>query len=605
MSSSPGVERLTRTHKLAYGAPSVAGAAMAIPVAVHLYKFYSDTILVPLAWVALASVVARVFDAIVDPFVGWLCDRTRTRWGRRRPWIAVAAPLAALSFVALFAPPQALSSLGTAAWLTVTLLLFFTLNTVYGIPHAALGPELTLDYHERSSLYSVREGFALVGTLLAAAAPGLVVAWLGDSRRAYALLAIGYGVLMVALYWTLVAVVRERPEFSARAPNPLVPGVRRSLRNRPFLVLFVCYIVGSIPGAIPGLLMPYFNRYVLNPGLDEAAVEGWLSIFLLAYFGAGLLCLPLWLAAARRFGKRNAWLASFVMGITGGCAMFLLGEGHNLFCLVLISWSGSSFGAGLFLPPAIQADVCDYDELHTGKRREAQYLALWGLVPKFIVIPSASLPLALLAWLGYQPNVRQSEEVILAIRAIFALTPSAFSILAFFIAWRFPIDERAHREILDGIQAHRRGEPALDPLSGRMLLPPQGREVDEATAWFLDYFSPGELRRLLERGAGRVLADVLRAAGAALCVAVALALWALFDLRSTAGNPGPIAVSAIVVAGFAFTLFVFHLSRIGPALRLRRAPPDVSVVRAHLAHTRGAWARSAPAAAPLPAPESG
>ncbi len=593
-SQGGATEKLSPALKLAYGAPNVAGAAMAIPVAVHLYKFYSDTILVPLAWVALASVAARVFDAVIDPFVGWLSDRTRTRWGRRRPWIAVAAPLAALAFVALFAPPRALSTAEAAVWLAVTLMLFFCLNTIYGIPHAALGPELTLDYHERASLYSVREGFSLVGTLLAAAAPGLVVVWLGDARAAYAWLAVGYGVLMVVLYWWLVARVRERPDFSARAPNPLVPGIRRSLRNRPFLVLFACYIVGSIPGAIPGLLMPYFNRYVINPGLDEAAVETWLSIFLLAYFGAGLLCLPLWLAASRRFGKLNAWLASFVMGVTGGCAMFLLGEGQNLALLALISWSGSSFGAGLFLPPAIQADVCDYDELHTGKRREAQYLALWGLVPKFIVIPSASLPLALLAWLGYRPNLRQSEEVLFAIRAIFTLTPALFSVLAFLIAWRFPIDERVHREILAGISAHKRGESARDPLTGRVLAPPDERDVDEQTAWFLDYFSSGELARVLRRGARAVLGDVVRAALLALACAVGLGSLAAFDLFRAEGDPGPLAVLEIVIAGFAFTLFVFHLSRIGPALRLRRAPPDPATVRAHLAHGQPPVAGASP-----------
>ncbi|HKC49924.1 MAG TPA: MFS transporter, partial [Myxococcota bacterium] len=412
--SEPAREKLTLGMKLIYGAPSVAGAAMAIPVAIHVNPFYSDTVLVPLAWVALAAALARVLDAIVDPFVGWLSDHTQTRWGRRRPWIAVAAPIAAIVFVALFTPPTWLSTSGAAVWFGTTLMLFFMLNMLYGLPHAALGPELTLDYHERSTLFSVREGFALVGTLVAAVAPGILIAKLGDERRAFADMAIAYGLLMVALYWLLVLRVRERPDFVARKSNPLVPGVRRSLRNRPFAVLFACYVVASIPGAIPGLLMPYFSRYVLNPPpIDAGEAQIWLSRFLFAYFLSGLLCLPLWLALAKRVGKLNAWLASFVMGITGGLALFLLGPGDNIACLFVIVWAGSSFGAGLFLPPAIQADVIDYDELHTGKRREAQYLALWGLVPKFIVIPSASLPLALLAWLGYQPNLPQSPEVVL------------------------------------------------------------------------------------------------------------------------------------------------------------------------------------------------
>ncbi len=592
--SAPGTnEKLSLGMKLIYGAPSVAGAAMAIPVAIHVNPFYSDTVLVPLAWVALAGALARVLDAIIDPFVGWLSDHTQTRWGRRRPWIAVAAPIAALVFVALFTPPTWLSTQSAAVWFGTCLMLFFMLNMLYGLPHAALGPELTLDYHERSTLFSVREGFALVGTLVAAVVPGILIAKMGDERRAFAYMALAYATLMVVLYWLLVIRVRERPDFVARKSNPLVPGVRRSLRNRPFSVLFLCYVVASIPGAIPGLLMPYFSRYVLNPPpVDAGVAQSWLSIFLAAYFLSGLVCLPLWLMLAKRVGKLNAWLTSFVMGITGGLALFLLGPGDNLACLIVITWAGSSFGAGLFLPPAIQADVIDYDELHTGKRREAQYLALWGLVPKFIVIPSASLPLALLAWLGYQPNLPQSPEVRMAIRAVFALTPSAFSIAAFFIAWRFPISETVHRAILAGVEAHRRGESAVDPLTNQLLAPPDDRDVEEGTSWFLDYFSVGELRRVLSRGPHGALMDVLRVAALSLALTLGLALWVTSELADTGGNPGPLAVIGIVIAGFALTLFVFHLSRIGPALRLRRDPIPEAVIRAHLAHIDGASAEA-------------
>jgi GPH family glycoside/pentoside/hexuronide:cation symporter len=583
--TGPNTERLSLGTKLLYGAPSVAGAAMAIPVAIHVNPFYSDTVLVPLAWVALAAALARVLDAIVDPFVGWLSDHTRTRWGRRRPWIAIAAPIAALVFVALFTPPTWLSPQGAAVWFGATLMSFFMLNMLYGLPHAALGPELTLDYHERSTLFSWREGFALVGTLVAAVVPGILIKVLGDERRAFGDMAIAYGLLMVTLYWLLVARVRERPGFVERKSNPLVPGVRRSLRNRPFVVLFACYVVASIPGAIPGLLMPYFSRYVLNPPpLPAGDAQSWLSIFLAAYFLSGLLCLPLWLALAKRIGKLKTWLATFVVGVTGGLALFLLGPGDNLACMFVIVWAGSSFGAGLFLPPAIQADVIDYDELHSGKRREAQYLALWGLVPKFIVIPSASLPLALLAWLGYQPNVVQPPDVVLAIRVIFALTPAAFSIGAFFIARRFPIDETVHRAILSGIEAHRRGDAATDPLTQQRLLPPGVRAVDEDTGWFLDYFSVGELRRVLRRGVGGVLGDVARVAVLAIAISIGLAVWVARDVSASGGVPGPLAVIAIVSAGFALTVFVFHLSRIGPALKLRRAKVSEATIRAHLAH---------------------
>jgi GPH family glycoside/pentoside/hexuronide:cation symporter len=355
----------------------------------------------------------------------------------------------------------------------------------------------------------------------------------------------------------------------------------------------VCYVVASIPGAIPGLLMPYFNQYVIQPENPDRL----LMLFLFTYFASGFLFLPAWLWAARRFGKTPTWLASFFMGITGGVAMFFLGKGDVLGLFVLIAWAGASFGAGLFLAPAIQADVIDYDELHSGKRREAQYMAFWGLVPKFIVIPSASIPLAILAWLGYVPNVEQTPRVTLAIRAIFALTPAFFSTLAFFIAWRFPITEKIHREILVGIDKHARGEPALDPLTGQVIPPPGAKRVDEETGWFLDHFSRGELERVLRRGPRSVLRDVLLAAMVALAIAVALAGWAARDLFATVdGTPGPLAVLAIVAAGFSFTAFIFHVFRIRPALRLRARAVSRDTLRAHLGEQQPIGVAEAPPA---------
>jgi len=142
--------------KLTYGMPAFAGAAMFVPIAVHMTKFYSDTVGVALGFIALAQALARAFDAITDPLMGWISDRTRSRWGRRRPYIFIGAPVSAIFFVGLFAPPESMDSLTAAAWFTAMLFGFFVLHTIYGIPHYGLGPELTSDYHERNSLFAYR-----------------------------------------------------------------------------------------------------------------------------------------------------------------------------------------------------------------------------------------------------------------------------------------------------------------------------------------------------------------------------------------------------------------------------------------------------------------
>jgi GPH family glycoside/pentoside/hexuronide:cation symporter len=577
--SSPPRKRVPWSILLAYGAPSFAGAGMLVPILIHMPKFYSDVVLVPLGYLAIAIAVARALDALSDPFFGWLSDRTHTRFGRRRPYIAVVSPLCALAFLALFNPPVSTSKTYAAIWFAATFILYSVFHTGYALPYYALGPELTLDYHERSRLFSVREGFSILGTIGAAVAPGILVGSFAMSERgAFSAIGVFFAIVLMALCMVLALRVRERPDFVARESNPFVPGVRRALRNRPFRILLLTYVVGSITGAIPGTLMPFFNAYVIRPE-NEAQ---WLSIFLGTYFAAGFLCLPIWVGVARRFGKRPAWLASFVMGVTGGAAMFFLGEGDKVPLLILIAWAGSSFGAGLFLGPAMQADVIDYDELHTGKRREAQYSAFWSILPKFVAIPSAAIPIAILGSIGYVPNAVQTPKVVFAIKAIFALTPALFSTLAFFIAWRFPIDERVHRAILQGVERHARGQDATDPLTGEVVPPVRLRLVDERTSWFLDHFSRGELARVVDRGRGGIVRDVWWAALMAVSVCVGSALLASLSTTNLEIDPGPVPVLAVVTLGFAFAVFVFHLLRLAPARQLASGSVDPELIRAHI-----------------------
>lgn len=539
--------------KVSYGAPSFAGAAMAIPIGIHLTIFYSDTVLVPLGFIALVKAIARALDAVTDPIMGWISDRTKSPWGRRRPWIAIGAPLASLSFYLMFTPPDQLSGVEAAAWFAGTYTLYYLFHTVYIIPHNGLGPEMTLNYHERSTLFGYREGFVVVGTLVAATLPPILIGSLGGEREAYTAFAVIFGSLLTLLYFNLVWRVRERPEFMRRKSNPLIPGVRRVMRNRVFRLLLTVYLVSSITGAIPGLMMPYFTKYVLQPENPDM----WLGIFLAIYFGAGFCCLPIWVWASRRFEKKPVWLVSFVPGITASLSLFTLGEGDILATAIILVWAGAGFSAGLFLGPSMQADVIDYDELYTGKRREAQYEALWSIMTKFMVIPSMSVPLAILASVGYEPNVEQTETVQFTIRAIFGLAPATTAMVAFCIACFYPINKEIHTRIWNGIEEHKNGGTVIDPLTGYSLKPPYDRGVAEDTGWHLDHFSLGELDLLVSRGARSVFHRTLIATLASLAALVA-SVYLLAGQIDLAEEPGLLAVMYVVASGISLTALVFH-----------------------------------------------
>lgn len=573
----PVVEVVPLGIKIAYGLPGMAGAAMAIPIAIHLTIFYSDAILVPLGLIALVKAIARAFDALTDPLMGWLSDRTHSRWGRRRPWMALGAPLAAVAFIAMFTPPPGLSPMTAAGWFALTYTGYYLFHTVYQIPHYGLGPEITQDYRQRASLYGWSEGFSVVGTLIAAVAPWAIGRVVGGERETFTVFSLIFGGLLTLFYWNLVARVRERPDYVNRPPNPLVPGVRRVMRNHAFRLLLVIYLIGAVTGAIPGLMMPYFTKYVIVP--DDPDL--WLAVFLATYFGSAFACMPLWVFAVKRFGKKPVWIFSFVSVILGLFALFaLVGQGDVLPMALILAWTGSTFSARLLLAPAMQADVIDYDELRTGKRREAQYGGLWSIMTKFTVIPSMSIPLAVMASVGYVPNVPQSEAVQLTIRVIFAIAPAVTSLIALALAIFYPIDEAVHARILEAIARHRRGEDAVDPITGESLAPPSADPVDEQTGWFLDHFSTRELRRIAAGGSA-VLGTLLAVGGSLLLLALALgSTWTTIDDVET--EPGPRAVFMILVAGVALTGFCYHVIRLRAAARLRAHPLAEEKVRRHL-----------------------
>jgi GPH family glycoside/pentoside/hexuronide:cation symporter len=573
-------EKLSLGVMLAFGAPSFAGAAMAIPIGVLMPIFYTDVVGAPLGYIALAIALARSFDALTDPVMGWITDRTRTRWGRRKPYMALGVPLAAICIYALFSPPQSLDPLQASLWFLGAFGLYFLFHTVYEIPHGALGVELTLDYHERSRLFGIRTFFIGGGTLSVLAFLGTLRASLGaqDERTVFTSVALTVGITLVLLYAVLLWVVPERPEFARRKSNPLVPGVRRSLRNRPFRVIFLAGIINAIPAAIPAVMLPYLVKYVIRPSEPEA----WVAIALAIYLGTGMLCLPLHMWVARRIGKLNTLILNSGIGISGSVLFFFVGEGDTGFLSFVMLVVGIQSQAGLFLVPAMVADSIDYDELLTGRRREAQFSSFLGLLPKFFSIPGQAVPLAVLAGAGFLPNQEQSPQVILYIKILFAVVPPAFYVSALMVMTRYPISERVHLAIREGIAAHARGESATDPIRGDVVPPAHGRSVDEDTAWLLDYFSSGELRRTLTGGAsGLILSSSLCAAGC-LALSIAAAWYAVSTPSGLDTPPGVTTVVAVVTAGFALTAFLFHAVRLVKARAFAQTPLPEREIRRHL-----------------------
>jgi GPH family glycoside/pentoside/hexuronide:cation symporter len=445
----------------AYALPAFALAIIGIPVYVYIPKFYTDVVGIDIAVAGALLFGVRIFDAVTDPLMGTLSDRTHSRFGRRRPYILAGSLLIAVALVFLFNPP-AISVAWSTAWFAFWIYALFLFWTLVTVPYESLGPEITYDYDERTALFAWRDGFLIAGTLAAAASPALVQAVFqtGDDaagqRSQFFWISVIYAPLVVGMCGWCVRVIRERDYIPSAAAAVGWRDLATIFANRPFMILLAAYTISAIGSNLPATLILYYVQYVL--GSSQA------DLFLLLYFTTGILLLPVWVRLAHRFGRKETWIASMAVNTGAFIGVFFLGPGDTAIYAVLVVVSGIGFGATLALPSAIQADVIDYDELKTGRRREGQYIGLWSIAKKLAAAVGVGVGLAVLGAAGYTPNADQTDTVRLTLRILYALVPSVCNLLAIAIAIYYPISGEIHGRIRAAIGRRQAGHAVADPL---------------------------------------------------------------------------------------------------------------------------------------------
>jgi len=405
----------------AYGVLGLPLAMAALPIYVHVPKFYADTLGLSLAGVGAILLAARIVDAVQDPLLGWWSDRTRSRGGSRWVFVATGVPLLVLGMLGLFNPPQAgASALGW--WLVVNLVVVYTAFSMVTVSYQAHGAEITDDVAERTRVTAWREGFALVGVFLAAALPEVLRQSAGD-RAGFAQFSLLYAPLAVV---AALVTMRWSAPAHARVPPPgqaIFGALRLPLRNPLFRRLLVVFVLNGIAASIPATLVLFFIEDVVRRP-DLAAV------FLIAYFAAGAAGLPLWVWLSRRIGKAKAWFAAMIVSIIAFVWAFLLGPDSASAYLAICILSGLGLGADLALPPSILADVIDTDEARGAGRNEGAYFGLWSLATKMNLALAAGIALPMLQGFGYAPRAENSPQALFVLAAVYALLPCVLKAMA-------------------------------------------------------------------------------------------------------------------------------------------------------------------------------
>jgi GPH family glycoside/pentoside/hexuronide:cation symporter len=407
--AGPGAWRGRWRDGVAYGAPGLPLAFVALPLYVVLPNHYATEFGVPLAALGAVLLGARVLDALADPWIGRRADRAFARSaGPAWRLAAAAALLLALGFQALFFPPAPLRAAGSGAllaWCAAALAVTYLSYSVVSVIHQAWGARLGGDARQRTRVVAWREGFALAGVLAASVLPAL--AGLAAVSIVFAV-ALGIGMLLLAR--------APHPGAAAGPPLPLsLPWGGTAFRQ-----LMLVYLVNGIASAIPATLVLFFIRDRLQAAAHE-------PLFLGAYFAAGALSLPLWVRFAPRLGLARSWLAGMALAVAVFAWAAVLGPGGVAGYAWVCALSGIALGADLSLPAALLAGVIRRAG-HAG-RAEGAYFGWWNFATKLNLALAAGIALPLLQALGFAPGSRD-PQALQALTLAYCAVPCALKLLA-------------------------------------------------------------------------------------------------------------------------------------------------------------------------------
>ncbi|MBH0113351.1 MFS transporter [Novosphingobium sp. YJ-S2-02] len=386
--------------------------------------------------------ISKLADAVIDLAVGSLSDRARTRWGRRKPFLAAGALLSIVAFLMLFAPPV-MTQTWLIIWMSAGLLIYSLAYSLFNVPYMALPAELTEGFHERTRLISFRTVFVSIGQLLALAGTGWLIESGGGGRSGFAtmglVMALIIGGAMTATALSIPAQKDKEPSGGTHLPGP--KQIRAIARNRPFMMLLGAKVFQFLSFASVASTMALYMLNVLGVGYSG------LIVFAVTQNIATACAMPLWVRTGKTYGKRQTYL----MGVI-------------IFCLVTLSWlfadntitnagiivrgafGGLGSGAIILMAISMLGDTQSYDRLVTGEAREGLLASAIAVIEKVSYALGVAVLGIFLEALHYVPTtggkiVEQPDSAILALTLGFAVIPAIMFAINGLFLWAYDLDE--------------------------------------------------------------------------------------------------------------------------------------------------------------------
>ncbi|MGJ8563061.1 MAG: MFS transporter [Alphaproteobacteria bacterium] len=440
---------MTFPARLGYGIGDIGFNLLWTSLSLYLLFYYTDVLAISPGTAGAIIMAGMFWDGITDPLMGLLADRTRTRWGRYRPYLLFGALPLSLSFVLMFATPWI--GAGSIVFATAaSQILFRTAYTALAIPFTALSARLTSDSMERNKLSAIRMICATIG--------GLFVARFtlefannfgaGDMKVGFLKVAIMYAALATPIFWTTVIATREKAELAIQTPAPTLKMIGFMLRkNWAFLLLFAAVMAASSGGTLVTKALVYYLIYAA--GADLTTVGKVLAIFIaIITFGV-----PFWAWITEKTSKRFVWLSGASISIVALLSFCLVAPTTVPSILSIMMVHSFGYSAFVLTFWSMLPDTVEFGEWKSGVRGESIVFGLITLSQKVALGVGVGLLGIMLGWIGYVPNTAQSPETLSGILRIMTLMPAALILIGAVLIAFYPISKAFHKKMLSDIKS--------------------------------------------------------------------------------------------------------------------------------------------------------
>lgn len=453
--SGAGRASLTRRTLVLFGLPEYAVYLASIPVILYLPFVYSKSFGLSLTDVGLILMLGRITDVVTDPLIGYLSDRTQSRFGKRKPWIATGMVIMTGAAYMLFNPSaEQVTNLYLLGWAMALWLGWTMIN----IPYYAWGAELSDDYNERTRLTAWRQFFGFIGNVSVLFIPVVAGHLTGFGSLPSEGLTIIGGMALVGLpvCITVTLWLVPEPDKYGVAHAPVLAHFKLMRKNGSFWLLFFGFMLMSLGTGWGSATFMLFATYVVGAEAQTQAI-------LLGYYGANVLSLPLWVYLSQRVGKKETWIIGGVLFVFVTPCFLLLGLGDLWWFFLILAFYGIAGGNFAALSMSMKADVIEIAARRSKENVSGAYIAVWSLGQKLVIAVALGTALPLLGLLGFEPNAEHTPEQLRTLAYVYVLPPWLFYAAAVAVLWRYPLSEVRLERLREALE--RRAARRANPLS--------------------------------------------------------------------------------------------------------------------------------------------